>query len=281
MFPVKNLDAWNQVQILLREANVRVEEADKPGQFLVTDWVDVTARRFGFGSDAMPDRPRSARVQLHILVSPYLQPARVYIGSKSDLVGMRTPNGEFTGVERRFYNVPRVGDWFLDELASRLKVTSATVPREPGARRDRARSLLTDPDSEPCLSGPLPELPGQGRGPGIPGSGRGARRQGASGPGIAARGAAPAATPTVLRQEKPIIPADQQRRGINVSVIIQTEVTEDGLVWPIRVVKSNAPDPSFDEAAVGAAGLWRVRPPLVEGCTAPTPMTVVMSFAVR
>jgi TonB family protein len=269
MFPVKSLDAWNQAQILLREAGIRVEESDKAGQFLVTDWVDLTERRFGFGPEAMPDRPRSARVQLHILVSPYVQPARVFVGSKSDLVGMRAPDGEFTGVERRFYNVPRVGHWFLDHLSSRLKVTGAAVPREHGARRDLARSLVTNPESEACLSGPIPVLPARGRGRTGPGAGA---------PG---RGQPPAATPVTLREERPAFPGDQQRRGVSVTVILQSEVTEDGWVSPRRVVKSTAPDRTFDEAAMGAVSLWRVRPPLVDGCPVPTPMTTVTTFSIR
>lgn len=116
MYLRPNAVVWNAVQSVLKNSKLRTARVDNRRQFVTTQSVDLDPGRFGFGVEVLRPRPNVgldvvsqgmgfARAQLLILVSPFVEPARVYVGS---IVDARNATQYF-----RLYGVPEVGMWFL------------------------------------------------------------------------------------------------------------------------------------------------------------------------
>ena len=130
---------WSEAQEVVDTLG-RVEEAtDVESQILVTQWVRFDAADFGLPppESAGPGQGLPQEFELHIFVSPFVEPARVHVGSVS------------IGLNNVQYNLGVAEQWFFRTLERRLGERGQAIPIDAGMHRWVASSLLGAPDS--CL----------------------------------------------------------------------------------------------------------------------------------
>ncbi len=108
-------------------------------QVLITQWLRFDTADVGQppAESAGPGQGLPQEFQLHVFVSPFVEPARVHVGSVS-----RGPNN----VQ---YNLGVAERWFFEKLERRLGEVGLPIPLESERHRAAASSLLDVPD--PCL----------------------------------------------------------------------------------------------------------------------------------
>ncbi|HUR32542.1 MAG TPA: TonB family protein [Vicinamibacterales bacterium] len=240
MYPGSSRDMWTVVNTLAHTAGLEIDTRDDGHQLLITKWIKVDDRaRRTFGGLAGTNRqPR--RIRLTMYVSPFVEPARVHLGSMVEVREQGPGGGDF-----RFYNVAELQQWFFGAL-DRMAGVGTPLPISAVHRRRLARSLVQTLGVDPCFEDDLRLNAGSGTRP----------------------------LETVFK-EQPIYPAAKYRSQGEMT--FETRVLEDGVVVPISVV-GPAPAEDLRRAAVGAMGLWRMVPLSIDGCAVPASMPMHASF---
>jgi protein TonB len=83
-------------------------------------------------------------------------------------------------------------------------------------------------------------------------------------------------SPALLKSVEAKFPKDMRRPNLDINVLIQTLVTEDGL--PSRTFVLVPVGNGFDEKAVEAVNQYKFRPAMIEGVPVPTLLTVGVRF---
>jgi len=130
---------WEALQGLVRSLGLRVEKVDPRGHLLVTSWQEVARQKAnGLERQAFDGGGRADEFQLHLFVSPFVEPARIYV----DAVAR---SRDWTQV-RMQYSFEPVARWFFARLEERLGEEGRAVPF------NSTRS--SDPDSSPGSKSP-------------------------------------------------------------------------------------------------------------------------------
>lgn len=73
----------------------------------------------------------------------------------------------------------------------------------------------------------------------------------------------PITEPVVIHKVNPTYPEEARKNKIQGSVVVETEVSEEGLIESIKILK--ATDPIFEQPAIDALEQWRFKPATLEG----------------
>ena len=252
MYPRETGSVWTEVLKVLQQAGVEIEVIDRDGRFLVTNPVDVEPKYFGFAINALGNTLESGRVTLHVFVPPFIEPARVYVGSILEAVSTQTVAGSPLSVTTRLYGATAFGTWLFDKLSARLGSPGEPIPQGAVARAKLARSL-TPGKPDPCLARIEADGPHDGH----------------------------VEPPKKIHDEAPMYPGTAHARGQQRVLVLEASLLEDGFSWPTRIVSGATVDEDFSTAAIGAVGLWRYRPARVSGCPTPSVMTVTVAFSLQ
>jgi protein TonB len=82
--------------------------------------------------------------------------------------------------------------------------------------------------------------------------------------------------PVVIEKIQPKYPPEAREEKLMGTVVVETVITEEGLVDAIEVVTSD--DPRFSEAAVSAIKQWRFEPALCDGTPAAVYYNLTVNF---
>ncbi len=81
----------------------------------------------------------------------------------------------------------------------------------------------------------------------------------------------------LVRQPRPVYPADLQAAGVEGTVMLQAIVGKDGSVLSLKLIKS-AGNQALDDAAVAAVKQWQYQPTLLNGEPVETMTTISVGF---
>lgn len=258
LYSIPSHEAWKETLALLQELRTPPDKMDRDAQVVITrlrPLADATLRDRVAESIALTS---SARVQFHVFVSPYAEPARVYVAALVD-ADDRLPaarNAEKV-YRRRHFAVRSAESWLLDRLSHRLGTPGQPVPQGVVERAALTRALLAPGASTECL-GRLESLPSK--------------------PTDGAAMTPP--TPISITHIRPSYPAGELERANTGSVQVEGTVQEDGVVSALKVV-CGASANEFAAAALQAAALWRFTPTRVDGCPVPAVIKLNVSWAPR
>lgn len=248
MYPVSTSDAWAALLKVTDQYDLKADSRVDDNGLLITRALPVERRKFGVHAGDISPTLRSGRVRLHVFVPPFIEPARVYVGSTMVAELARIENG--TRASMLVYNVDQIGTWLLGRIAAQLKTEGRLIPQDPGRRASLAKSLLPGGNHR-CLT--LIEKNSQPSSP---------------------------AMPLPLHREQPVFPK-ARLDGTSRTVTVRSVVGEDGFAWPIGVTGGPTVD-DYATTAMGAAALWRFFPRTIDGCPAVTPLiTTQLSFRTR
>jgi hypothetical protein len=203
--------------------------------------------------------------QLHIFVSPFVEPAHVHIGS---IVEFRFEGKSNTVLGTRIgYNMRTVESWFFSELQGRLGIVG--------------NPMREDPDSECALDAGPRE--GQHVVP----------CQITTGPTDSDNSRRSREAPKKLSDARLLYPGVAMHGWKEASVVVKAVIARDGSVRRTRSIEIRVTDrhgrtsrlkghdyeSQFGYAAESAVSLWRYKPAYLQGCPVSTPMTVGVSFS--
>lgn len=80
----------------------------------------------------------------------------------------------------------------------------------------------------------------------------------------------------LIRQPRPVYPADLQAAGVEGTVMLQAIILKDGTVGAVKVVKSAGQE--LDQAAIAAVQQWQYQPTLLNGQPVETMTTIDIAF---
>jgi hypothetical protein len=148
MFEIRPRDAWTIVQERLKGLGLKVDKIDPDNQALLTRWRRVSRKDADWLPALHPPEPYVAdRIRFEVFVSPFIEPARVYVGSQIDAVRSGLSEG---APGATVYNKVTANRALMAEIARAF--ASAAVPRfvPSGAERCRvqpttAPGVKTDP----------------------------------------------------------------------------------------------------------------------------------------
>jgi TonB family protein len=223
------------------------EKIDGAHRVLLTKWRQMRSTGLEWLPDPVLPVPYEAtRVQFLVFVSPFVEPARISVGSIIETTDNRTPASR--GV---VYNASNVNDALLAEIIEALGEPGLEVPKDLGKRREAARSLLKgDPGACGAESVPRPE----------------------------GKPTPPKKIP--LSEFEFLYPAEAAANRTEGKVAINFVILEDGTVADIRVLGGPHP-PQLQLSATGAASLLLFRPTMLMNCAVPSLMTYIVRYRLR
>lgn len=240
MYPLPSRQVWQAALETVAALGMKVDELDAKHQLLITRF-----RTYGATTVAGPSITgyQPLRFQLHVFVSPFAEPARVHVGSVSELEKLTG------GGTRVMYNGRAAEAWFLDALERRLAVAGVAIPVTREQRDDLAKELS---GIEPCQ--PQPDT--------------GGRR---------------VEEPIKIKASvvEVVYPAPALRGRGQGAVVVELDVGEDGAVYGQRLVRTPQDEPQFRGSALGATSLVRYVPTRLLGCRVPMVMTFTVNYRLR
>lgn len=256
MYPRSSTDVLAAVRATLKSAGFALQHDERDFGALVTKPAPYDPARW-LAPDALPLPPGHApdRVQFHIHVSPDLEPARIAVGAVLDTTETQTPlrGGKGRG-SSRFYAVRPLAAKFVAAVSARLGVEPEPLAATWGARAAQARRLLPS---------------------GLPGG------CGVQAPPNVWNGAVDRTPNRTRYRVTPLYPDAQQQRGAGGQLAIAAELTEHGTVTSMTLDSDKTGDANLKAAAFGAAGLWRYRSAVVDGCPVPIGLVLGVEFTLE
>ena len=133
---------WREAQEVVAALGRAEEATDSESQILATEWARFDAADFGLPAEESAGSGQAIpqEFQLHVFVSPFVEPARVHVGSIS------------LGPNNVQYNLGVAEEWFFRALEARLEENGQAIPRDPDLHRQAAASLLGTAES--CVQSP-------------------------------------------------------------------------------------------------------------------------------
>jgi TonB family protein len=251
MYAAPSQQVWRAARELLTELGLGTDKRSEEDQLIVTKWAPFDAKkRPDLPATERSDGLRPERFQLHVYVSPTVEPARVHLGSE---VEYRKPSPPGLASPWAIgYRVGTVEEWFFGKLEAKVGQSGRAVPRQPTERARLAGTLLGDA-AGPCLSSLAAKSP----------------------PGELVRPQKIGASEVEFRY-----PAADRKSGREGKVVAEFQVSEDGAVHDERVV-GDVPSDELRTAVLGAVSLLRYRPVRSGGCPWPFTMTYTVNFKLR
>ena len=244
MYAVPHAAAWQALLDVVTEAKLGIDERREAQGLLITKSVEVSRDRFGVGPPDLPVPFDKAAVQFYVFVSPFAEPARVYVGSL--VIGSsKAQVHDAPEASLVVYNSWALGTWLLARITQRLNVPAQLIPQTVDRRNALAQSLL--PYVDACLK-----------------------------PNRAHTGVVK--DPVPIYRMDPVYPEDQLALRNTATVDVDGMVDEDGAFVPLRVRSDTPVSPTIEGAALAAAELWRFRPFQDGNCAAAGQITVELSF---
>src|SRR5512143_3956747 len=140
LFDLTSRQAWDRVQDRLKPLGLGTDKKDGKNQLLLTDWGDFGSSRLRWlprpkmGQEFAPER-----VRFEVFVSPFVEPARVYVGSVT-----RVRQAAGRGAHAILYNDRTLNSALLAELAAatvKRRADDCTLKAEAcNSHRARSRS---------------------------------------------------------------------------------------------------------------------------------------------
>lgn len=237
VFDISSEDAWRRVQDRLKELGLEADKTDGKNRLLLTKPVYFGDRRFEW----LP-RPKlsqefaSVRTRFEVFVSPFVEPARLYVGSVTEV---HQTTGKVS--QAILYNDPTVNTALLRQLARGLRQEGFPIPASREERQKVVAPLLKGrPDEcaqriESChVSSSRLDKPER----------------------------------LALSEFEVVFPEQAAREKVEAPVVVQLDVSEDGAVVGGQVLGSRRGH-QLEVSAAGATSLLVFSPLRLCGCPAP------------
>jgi TonB family protein len=245
LFGLRSHAAWQRVEVRLKELGLSAAKVDRANQVAITNWRGVDAK--GMGWLRLPPLPKSYvadQVRFEVFVSPFVEPARVYVGSMMEVKDVLSGSG----ARATAYNLVELNRALMTELTTALEGEGVPIPRQIEQRRQLALSALGD-EADDCL--------------------RQASHQ--KGGKITPPSKVPVSKFDVIY---PAGALEQRKAG---TVRVMFILLEDGAVTDVRLQDPPLGDP-FEASAMGAASLLVYSPGRLHGCPVPVNMTYTVRY---
>jgi Gram-negative bacterial TonB protein C-terminal len=237
VFDMSSEDAWHRVQDRLKALGLEAEKTDGKNRLLLTKPVYFGDRRSEWlARPKLSQQFASVRTRFEVFVSPFVEPARLYVGSVTEL-------HQTTGKASQaiLYNDPTVNTALLRQLAKGLRQDGFPIPASREERQKLTASLLKGrPDEcvrriESCrVSSSRLDKPEK----------------------------------LALSEFEVVFPEQAAREKVEAPVVVQLDVSEDGAVVGGQVLGSRRGD-QLEVSAAGATSLLVFSPLRLCGCPAP------------
>ena len=242
MYTLPSRQVWDTALATFKQLGIGVKEVDRDAQAAFTSMTDLDRRMMPVPDMPSPYLPRS--VQFHVFVSPFVEPARVYIGSVVKADNRLEPH-----LSGFVYGVRALEDWLFARLEARLGQTGHAMPDSAIARAALARSLGGPPPVDGCGTDPPPHGP------------------------------ITEPLPIKITRVQPIYPGKEGY--VPAAVTVMATLLEDGAIVEARPLANSGPTVQYAQSAVEAVRLWRYRPTRLGECPIQTVMTVQVNFHPR
>jgi hypothetical protein len=249
LFDLPSRKAWDRVQDRLKALGLGTDKKDGKNQLLLTRWAEFGNHRLDWLS-----RPKTwleyapERVRFEVFVSPFVEPARLYVGSVTQV---RQVMGR--GVQAILYNDPTVNAALLTELAKGLGQDGLEIP---SSREERVKLAASAPNSKPDACG----------------------LQGEACRVSSGKVEKPQTLP--LSQFEVVFPEEAARERVEAPVVVQLDVSEDGAVVAGQVLGTPRGH-QLDASAAGATSLLVFSPLRLCGCPAPHMTVYTINYQLR
>jgi hypothetical protein len=244
MYALPSRQAWEAALATLKGAHIGVSEIDRGAQAVVTVMADFDRAKMPVPE--LPERYLPGKVQFHIFVSPFTEPARVYLGSILQV------EDRLAGEIAYVYGARVLEEWLFERLEAVLGQVGRAMPATPAARAALAESLGGSPSRSGC-----------------------AASAGSFRPGAQIKDP----QPIKITRVQPVYPGKGEYTGGMVKV--EATLLEDGSIVEARAVENTGPSAQYAWAAAEAVRLWRYRPTRADDCPVQTNMTVRVNFRPR
>jgi TonB family protein len=229
MYSVSTSVAWEKLREWFAQTGIKTERVDRRHGLLLTKLIDVRSASVTLPT-AVTDGYVPRRFQILVFVSPYAEPARVYVASLVQVE--RETGGKLE--KRTVYNMPAPSTWLLREFSKHLGDGGSVMPDSAAARAALADQLRKDGSTPGCS------------------------------PSVAAVKPTP---PVKFFDVTPTYPARllaERHRG---QVRYEFDIQEDGAVQFSRFLDPADPaDQPFLDATRAALAFWRFEPARLGGC---------------
>jgi hypothetical protein len=249
LFDLSSKEAWDRVQDRLKELGLGADKKDGKNQLLLTKWGD-----FGDGRLRWLPRPKMRpeyapeRVRFEVFVSPFVEPARLYVGSVT-----RVKQATGRGSPAILYNHPSVNAALVAELAKALGQEGFAIPPSREERAKLAASVLKGRTDECARKAAACEV-----------------------------ASSKVEKPQMLElsQFEVVFPESAARDRVEAPVVVQLDVSEDGAVVGGRVLGTPRGH-QLDASAAGATSLLVFSPLRLCGCPAPHMTVYTIDYRLR
>jgi hypothetical protein len=257
MYPRPKAEIWRTVLVWLKAQKIATDKVDQDLQLVVTKPIVVTRKTFGFDAIAIDPSLVFAQTRVYIFVSPFIEPARVYVASTADGRVTDEPREDPLSFNRLSYYQPVIGEWVLKQISAQVGTEGEAIPTAWAPRRALARTLAPNP-GDPCLSEEFAAMV------------RGKRWRPED-----------LVDPKKRFELQPVYPTDliaQRRTGL---LELDAVVNEDGLTRVNRVMPGDPLPSAFVTAARGAVSFWRYQPAIIGACPIECGLTIYVNFKLR
>jgi hypothetical protein len=243
MYRLRSADVWRAVPDALKSASVVFPKINAASQF-ATAW-----------SIEPMTRPRERRSELRVFVSPYAEPARVYVSSI-----MRDPDPGDSRNDIVRYNAGELESAFFTALEKAIGQPGEPIPMAAPARAALAHRLLgAAADTDVCLKRLEDDEP----------------------LGMNPDGGVMAPQKIKDSDAIPVYAGGKPRDRNAGQPRIDATITEDGALIPVRLIQTGTTEAAFTAAVLGAASLWHYEPVKIDGCNVPVRLTLAVEPARR
>lgn len=246
MYAVPSKQMWEHVQAVVKASGFRPDKRDVKHQLLVTEWRDYDAKLLP-STEALdlPGKGVPLRIQLHFLVAPGREPARVALGSVIEFV-----RAQEKSVKLLAYRNAAMDKWLFAALDARAGATHQEMAGTWDGRKAQAAKLLPAGATDRCLSA-SPAVPPDAIQRLVP-----------------------------IGSLNLVFPAEGVDKGAR-TVSLDVQLTEHGTLSHLKIVNPSEKFALYESSARAAAGLWRFEPVLVAGCPVAAPLSLEIDYMVR
>jgi hypothetical protein len=237
------------VQDRLKDLGLGADKKDAKNQLLLTNWGEFGSRRLEWLSrPSMWREYAPERVRFEVFVSPFVEPARLYVGSVTQV---RQVMGK--GAQALLYNDPAVNAALVAELAKALGHDGFEIPSSREERVKLAASIFKGQPDECAVQADACKV-------------------------SSAQVEKPRMLP--LSQFEVVFPEAAARERVEAPVVVQLDVSEDGAVVGGQVLGTPRGH-QLDASAAGATSLLVFSPLRLCGCPAPHMTVYTINYRLR
>lgn len=245
LFDIRSPQAWELVQKRLKELGFSPAKMDRAGHILLTKWREIGAKGMEWLPAPLAPQPYMAkRIRFEVFVSPFAEPARVYIGSLMEASETQTSSSAAA------YNVSTANKALMGEIAKAFGQDGVPIPPDAEQRRQLALSMR-GAEADDCVRHGRPE-----------------------------GGKITPPRKFSISQFEVIYPAPALKDRIEGAVQVEFTILEDGAVTDVRLLGPPL-GAQLEAAAIGAASLLLYTPAKLDDCHIPSIMTFTVRYRLR